>query len=129
MRAGVYVLRLRGSRYYVGSATDIDRRIAQHRAGRGAAFTRAYSVEEEIEPSTSIADVESWERAETLHLMRTHGIEAVRGWMWTTIRLRPAQRRSAREQLRERYATCRRCGRAGHYIAACTTAEPVRDEP
>ena len=129
MRAGVYVLRLRGSRYYVGSATDIDRRIAQHRAGRGAAFTRAYSVEEELEPSTLIADVESWERAETLHLMRAHGIDAVRGWMWTTIRLRPAQRRAAREQLRERYATCRRCGLAGHYIAACTAAPARGAEP
>ncbi len=118
-RAGVYVLRLRGGRYYVGSSADIDARVAAHRAGRGAAFTKAYPVEEEIGPATFIADTESWERAETLYRMRAHGIGAVRGWMWTTVRLSPAQRRAARDQIRERYAACRRCGRAGHFVAEC----------
>jgi putative endonuclease len=118
-RAGVYVLRLRGGRYYVGSSADIDARVAAHRAGRGAAFTKAYPVEEEMGPATFIADTESWERAETLYRMRAHGIGAVRGWMWTTVRLSPAQRRAARDQIRERYAACRRCGRAGHFVAEC----------
>lgn len=126
-RKGVYVLRLRGSRYYVGSSADIDARVAAHRAGLGAAFTRAYAVEAEVDPATYIADTESWERAETLHRMRANGISAVRGWMWTTVRLSPAQRRAARDQIRERYSACRRCGKLGHFVGACpesATAPP-----
>ena len=116
------MLRLRGGRYYVGSSADIDARVAAHRDGRGAAFTRAHPVESEVDPATFIADTESWERAETLYRMKTHGIHAVRGWMWTTVRLSPAQRRAARDQIRERYAACRRCGRPGHFAAACPAA-------
>ena len=125
-RAGVYVLRLRGGRYYVGSSADIDARVAAHRAGKGAAFTKAYPVESEIGPATYIADTESWERAETLYRMKAHGIGAVRGWMWTTVRLSPAQRRAARDQIRERYAACRLCGKRGHFVAACPSGEPPR---
>lgn len=121
-RKGVYVLRLRGGRYYVGSSADIDARVEAHRAGKGAAFTRAYPVEAEVDPATFIHDTESWERAETLHRMKTHGIGAVRGWMWTTVRLSPAQRRAARDQIRERYAACRLCGKPGHFVAACPAA-------
>jgi predicted GIY-YIG superfamily endonuclease len=121
MREGVYVLRLAGGKYYVGSSMDIDKRIESHRSGAGAAFTRANAVEEEVEPATRVSDVESWERAETLHRMRTHGVDAVRGWMWTTVRLSATQRRSVREQLRERYSTCRACGEAGHFVAECAS--------
>ena len=126
-RGGVYVLRLRGGRYYVGSSADIDARVAAHRAGTGAAFTRAYPVESEVDPATFIADTESWERAETLHRMKRHGIHAVRGWMWTTVRLSASQRRAARDQIRERYAACRLCGRPGHFVSACPAAR--RAEP
>lgn len=37
----VYVLRLTGDRYYVGLASDLDRRRAEHSTGRGALCTRA----------------------------------------------------------------------------------------
>ncbi len=121
MRAGVYVLALEGGRYYVGSSLDIDARVARHRAGAGAAFTRAHAVVAEEPPRTSLeGDAESWERAETLERMRAHGVEAVRGWMWTTVRLTGPQRRSIREQLRERFGACRRCGERGHYVQACS---------
>ena len=127
MRAGVYVLRLCGGRFYVGSSNDIDARIACHRAGTGSAFTRAFAVEEEEPPATrAMDDYESWERAETLHRMRANGIGAVRGWMWTTVRLSPAQRRAARDQIRERYSACRRCGKLGHFVGACPGSEPPR---
>jgi predicted GIY-YIG superfamily endonuclease len=46
-RRGVYVLLLEGSRYYVGSSADVARRVAAHRAGTGAAFTRRFGVVDE----------------------------------------------------------------------------------
>jgi putative endonuclease len=44
----VYLLECRGGRIYTGVATDVDRRIAEHRAGKGARFTRAHPPEREL---------------------------------------------------------------------------------
>src|SRR5688500_5700739 len=44
----VYLLECRGGRIYTGIATDVDRRVAEHRAGRGARFTRAHPPEREL---------------------------------------------------------------------------------
>ena len=38
----VYVLRCRGDRLYCGIAKDVDARYAEHVAGKGAKFTRAF---------------------------------------------------------------------------------------
>ena len=120
MRAGGYVLRLSGGRFYVGSSHDIDARIARHRAGLGSAFTRAFAVESEETPATrAMDDYESWERAETLWRARTHGFDAVRGWMWTTVRLTHAHRAEFKRQLAERFSACRLCGSLEHFIAQC----------
>ena len=124
-RSGVYVLRLEGERFYVGSSSDVPCRVAAHRARAGAAFTRKFGVVEELAPRTRpTEDLESWERAETLARMREHGVDNVRGWLYTTVRLSAAQRASVREQLRERFGQCRRCG-GGHYMAQCA----LRREP
>jgi putative endonuclease len=44
----VYLLECRGGRIYTGIATDVDRRVAEHRAGKGARFTRAHPPEREL---------------------------------------------------------------------------------
>ena len=120
MRGGVYVLRLIGGRFYVGSSHDIDARIASHRAGTGSAFTRAFGVECEEPPATrAMDDYESWERAETLWRARTHGFDFVRGWMWTTLRLTHAHRAEFKRQLAERFSACRSCGSLDHFIEQC----------
>ena len=41
----VYMLRCRGGVYYTGLTVDVERRFAQHLAGKGAKFTRAYPPE------------------------------------------------------------------------------------
>ncbi|GAB3736732.1 GIY-YIG nuclease family protein [Silanimonas algicola] len=41
----VYVLRCRGDRLYCGIAKDVEARYAEHRAGKGAKFTRAFPPE------------------------------------------------------------------------------------
>ncbi|MGV3563503.1 MAG: GIY-YIG nuclease family protein [Nocardioides sp.] len=40
MTAWTYILRCADGSYYVGSTTDIDRRLSQHQLGEGAAYTR-----------------------------------------------------------------------------------------
>jgi putative endonuclease len=39
-RWSVYLLRCRDGSLYCGVTTDVDRRVAAHRAGRGARYTR-----------------------------------------------------------------------------------------
>ena len=56
----VYLLECRGGRIYTGIATDVDRRIAEHRAGRGARFTRAHP------PIRELARLECADRPEAL---------------------------------------------------------------
>ncbi len=40
MKGYTYILKCANGKYYTGSTTDLDRRIAQHQAGEGANFTR-----------------------------------------------------------------------------------------
>jgi putative endonuclease len=44
----MYLLECRGGRIYTGIATDVDRRVAEHKAGRGARFTRAHPPQREL---------------------------------------------------------------------------------
>ena len=44
----VYVLRCRGDRVYCGIAKDVEARYAEHLAGRGAKFTRAFPPQERL---------------------------------------------------------------------------------
>ncbi|GAB3336662.1 GIY-YIG nuclease family protein [Marilutibacter aestuarii] len=41
----VYLIECRGGRIYTGIATDVVRRYAEHAAGKGARFTRAWPPE------------------------------------------------------------------------------------
>lgn len=40
-RAHVYLVRCRDGTFYIGTARDIARRLAQHDAGKGAKYTRS----------------------------------------------------------------------------------------
>ena len=40
--AYTYILQCANGQYYVGSTTDLDRRMQEHQAGLGAKFTRAH---------------------------------------------------------------------------------------
>ena len=41
--AYTYILQCANGQYYVGSTTDLDKRLQEHQAGLGAKFTRAHS--------------------------------------------------------------------------------------
>ena len=115
---GVYVLELKGGRYYVGKSMGIAARLRQHAAGAGASCAHGFLRRvAPIAPRSS--DLEAWERAETLARMHRHGVSLVRGWMYTCPTLTPALRDHAFHQICEKMDLCRRCGRPGHFITAC----------
>jgi hypothetical protein len=69
----------------------------------------------------STSDLESWERNETLQLMRVHGIHRVCGWMFTSIHLSKEQKQQAFGQSCEKFDLCWSCGRTLHTAKDCFT--------
>lgn len=113
-RSGVYVLQWPDGRIYVGKSQDIDRRISQHADEQGVQPREMPTVTQPI-----IGDLESWERNETLEQMQRHGVERVRGWMYTSTELSEEQLDSIDSQIAEKYDLCRLCGQSGHFASQC----------
>lgn len=103
---------------YVGKSNNIERRVHEHESGEFAvSWGEPTMIPTETTPIPN--DLESWERNETLHLMKKHGISKVRGWKYTTMTLTPEERRNATEQIREKYDLCRLCGSDKHFASNC----------
>ena len=69
----VYILESLNGKYYVGITTDLERRMKEHRAGKGAKFTRGFGFRKllyhEQFPSKSAAlkreaELKRWSHAE-----------------------------------------------------------------
>jgi predicted GIY-YIG superfamily endonuclease len=119
-KAGVYVLGDENGRMYVGKSQDVEKRVEQHLAGEGTQFLTGSKVRRlEVGESGSEVDLESWERNETLARMYKHGVANVRGWMFTSVRLREEQEEQAFGQICEKYDLCRKCGRNTHFADRC----------
>jgi hypothetical protein len=117
----VYVLELAGGKYYVGKTRNLRKREAQHANGEGSAWTRAHRVLRALPASTpgNPDDLESWERAETLHLAHLHGIDNVRGHKYTAVELSAEDRQTFFGDICERKDLCRLCGRGSHMASEC----------
>lgn len=120
-REGVYILELAQGRVYVGHSTDIKRRIQQHMAGQGSAFTKAFPPTGVLLPRLGrvTGSAEAAERDETLRYMFLRGIALVRGWRYVRVEMPDEEARDAEENIRELFDLCRRCGHPGHFITNC----------
>jgi len=120
-REGVYVLELAQGRVYVGQSSDIRRRVQQHLAGQGSAFTKAFPPTGVILPRLGCVSgsPEAAERDETLRYMFLRGIQAVRGWRYVRVHMPAEEERDAEANIRELFDLCRRCGHPGHFMGHC----------
>ena len=108
----VYVLRLvspvgEPPRFYVGSSVDPESRIATHRAGRGAAYTKRYPVDSIV---SVIAGDRFDEDTTVRRLMAEHGIANVRGGAYSQIELAESDTATLRRELYAAVDACLRCG-------------------
>jgi predicted GIY-YIG superfamily endonuclease len=117
----VYVLELEGGRVYVGSSKDVERRIAQHMAGTGSAYTRTYKPTGVRLPRLGnvMGDGDAAERDETLRYMHQRGIAYVRGWRFSQVAMNATDFNEAESNIRELFNLCRRCGYPGHFMNRC----------
>ena len=115
----VYVLKLEYDNYYVGESNDVKRRIWLHENGNGSAWTKKYNV---IEQQNTITKKQKhlWELSETLQQIALHGINNVRGSMFTNPNFLSKQEKIMAAQLFcEMNNFCRKCGKSGHFITSC----------
>lgn len=79
----IYVLELEDGYYYVGSATYVEKRFAQHKEGKGAAWTKLHRPLRVIETVPVLvensAELVYLETEKTIQYMKRYGHEKVRG--------------------------------------------------
>ena len=120
-KEGVYILELAQGRVYVGHSSDMRRRMQQHMAGQGSAFTKAFPPTGVILPRLGCVtgSAEAAERDETLRYMFLRGIQLVRGWRYVRVEMPEQEMEDAEGNIRELFDLCRRCGHPGHFITHC----------
>lgn len=115
----VYVIECCLGKLYVGRcASDrLRTRLAEHRAGQGAAWTRRFPAVRIIYSRRSNDPLD--EDRKVLELMRIHGVSNVRGGTYSQVELPRRQITSILEQLDHAAGRCIVCGDHGHYAREC----------
>ncbi|PIQ68660.1 MAG: endonuclease [Candidatus Taylorbacteria bacterium CG11_big_fil_rev_8_21_14_0_20_46_11] len=76
----VYMLLCADGSLYTGITTDVERRLAEHKAGTGGHYTRAKKVDRllytEVQPNRSLAskreaEIKSWSREEKNRFLKS----------------------------------------------------------
>ena len=120
MTKGVYVLVLNNGKRYVGSSENIEKRVSEHKHGRGAAYTKRHGiVGQDVVITTQDGTIESWEQNETLAQMIKYGVHNVRGFQWVTDDLSPNDANVVKTLMCGLFSLCNHCGRPGHFGADC----------
>lgn len=119
--SGVYVLCLEGSKYYVGSSENIEKRVKQHQSlNYASAWTTKYAFQSVycIYPR-DINTIKIYEEQIVFDMMEKFGIENVRGGAFAQVDLDEDMKMSLEKMLKHRQNACLNCGDQGHYISQC----------
>jgi predicted GIY-YIG superfamily endonuclease len=108
---GVYALKLRDNKYYVGYSTHLRSRVNLHREGKGAAWTRIHNFESIVE--LKVGGTKADETQLTLEYMKRHGWQNVRGGPYVEVNM-PKPPPEFEEEM-----SCFVCRSTGHLVADC----------
>ena len=130
----VYVLKLRGGRWYVGYTERGITRVLEHLENKGkfkaAKWTQKYRP---VSWSKAVAEITSDDHTEadedriTLSLMAQHGIHNVRGGKWCMVDMKPHTIKELEGRIGKPKSgvKCGRCGRTGHNRTKCYAGKTV----
>lgn len=128
--ATLYVLRLEHGCWYVGTTAHYSQRIDAHLQGKGAAWTRVHKMTH-VHTRRSIAGTGShlrfMEDMVVKKMMLQHGVSAVRGGTYSSVRLSATQQESLVTELRHAENKCLRCGSSAHFVSRCGAARYLED--
>lgn len=98
METIIYVLELKGGKYYVDRTADIVGCLQYHQAGKGGEWTRKHGECKivHLEPSTEKFD----EDVVTLEYMHKYGVDNVRGGFYQQVELNDYQSKTIQNLLR-----------------------------
>ena len=113
----VYVLELEKGKIYVGKSNNVKRRIWLHENNNGSSWTKKYNVIKQL--NTITKESPFWELDETLERIRIHGIDNVRGSLFTSCNLLNQDKIMTAKLYCEKYNYCRKCGGKDHFILQC----------
>ena len=117
MATTIYVLKLKGGKYYVGRTDkNVIVRFNEHKAGKGSAWTKKYKpVELEYAKNGDKFDEDKL----TKQYMEKYGIENVRGGTYCQITLSNEIVQMISKELNGGTNKCYNCGKTGHYVNKC----------
>jgi len=118
MSTTIYILKLRGGKYYVGKSDNVQKRFQQHLEGEGSAWTKKYSpinIEDTI-PNSSPFDEDRYVK----EYMAKYGVENVRGGAYTQISLGDDITAQIEKEIRGATDKCMKCGETGHFVSNCS---------
>jgi predicted GIY-YIG superfamily endonuclease len=122
----VYVLHLEDDCFYVGLTNDPERRFAQHKEGKGSAWTRLHRP---IDITSVTPRLHTYHEDQvTQELMSIHGIHNVRGGAYSMLEFSPEQLKGLQRILWHAANACTRCGRTGHFQQYCHQSHDVDGE-
>lgn len=126
MKCSIYILGLKGSKYYVGKTSNIEKRIIQHHKGYGSAWTRKNPVNKLLRVYNNCDPYD--EDKYTLKLMDKVGIDNVRGGSYVNPILSPEEINSIQKRIWMATDKCINCGSTDHFISKCKTIEEFKCE-
>lgn len=113
----IYILKLLDNKYYIGKTNNINKRLKQHFANKGAQWTKKYSPIkiDKIIYNKDIFDEDKW----TLHYMNDKGIHNVRGGSFSNIILKKEYVKTIERMLKSANDKCFICGSNAHLAKNC----------
>jgi hypothetical protein len=117
----IYVLHLKGDKYYVGKTTNPKFRLEKHFIGEGSAWTKKYPPIKVVEFIANCDDYD--EEKYTLKYMDKYGIDNVRGGSFTTIDLSNSDVEIIKKMNSSAGGKCFKCGKFGHFAKDCINVD------
>lgn len=113
----IYILKLRGSKYYVGRTSNIEKRLSQHSRGAGSSWTRKHPVDKllRVFHNCDAYDEDKF----TLKLMEKFGVDSVRGGSYVSVNLPESEIEGITKRIRMATDKCLKCGSPDHFAYRC----------
>lgn len=121
--SSLYVLALRGGKYYVGKTRSLERRMQQHVDGQGSAWTKKYPP---VRVEKTMKNIDDFDEDKWVKIyMNQYGIANVRGGTYSNIQLTPTQQATLQAEIWASTDRCLRCGRDTHFVKNCSETHDV----